>query len=79
METGMRVIRFLKRASSKGIPFKKNNHLNLLAYTNAYLIGDRDGRKIYITFVGANSVMWKGKKQKIIVLSSAEAKFRGIA
>lgn len=78
MEAGIRLIRYLKRTSGKGILFKKNNHLNLLAYTNAYLKGDRDGRKIHY-LCWSELVTWKSMKQKVIALSSAEAEFRGIA
>ena len=32
----------------------------------------------YFTFLGGNLVTWRSKKQKVVVLSSVEAKFRGI-
>nr|GEZ30356.1 retrovirus-related Pol polyprotein from transposon TNT 1-94 [Tanacetum cinerariifolium] len=32
----------------------------------------------YFTLVGGNLVTWRSKKQKVVALSSAEAKFRGI-
>ena len=35
MESVMRIIRYLERTSGRGILFKKNNHLDLLAYTVA--------------------------------------------
>ena len=78
----MRILRYLKGTSSRGILFRNNDHLDLLAYTGADWPGDRDDRRFtfgYFTLVGGNLVTWKIKKQKVIALSSAEAEFRGIA
>ena len=41
----MRILRYLKGTSSRGILFRKNGHLDLLGYTDAYWTGDRDDRK----------------------------------
>uniref|UniRef100_A0A803LQS3 Reverse transcriptase Ty1/copia-type domain-containing protein n=1 Tax=Chenopodium quinoa TaxID=63459 RepID=A0A803LQS3_CHEQI len=76
----MRILRYLKGTSSTGIYFDKNDHLDLIAYTDADWAGDRDGRKStsgYFTLVGGNLVTWRSKKQKVVALSSAEAEFRG--
>nr|GEX36259.1 putative RNA-directed DNA polymerase [Tanacetum cinerariifolium] len=51
--------------------------LDLLAET-----GDKGNRRStsgYFTVVGGNLVTWRSKKQKVVSLSSAEAKFLGIA
>ena len=72
----------MKGTSSKDILFRKNDHLDLLAYTDADWAGDRDDRKStsgYFTLVGGNLVTWKSKKQKVVALSTVEAEFRGIA
>uniref|UniRef100_A0A803MVP5 Reverse transcriptase Ty1/copia-type domain-containing protein n=1 Tax=Chenopodium quinoa TaxID=63459 RepID=A0A803MVP5_CHEQI len=45
--------------SSTGIYFDRNDHLDLIAYTDADWAGDRDGRKSssrYFTLVGGNLV-----------------------
>ena len=81
MTAVMRILRYLKGTSSTGIYFDKNDHLDLIAYTDADWAGDRDGRKStsgYFTLVGGNLVTWRSKKQKVVALSSAEAEFRGI-
>ena len=55
---------------------------DLVGYTDADWAGDRDNRKStsgYSTLVGGNLVTWKSKKQTVFALSSAEAKFKGIA
>uniref|UniRef100_A0A803KYB0 Reverse transcriptase Ty1/copia-type domain-containing protein n=1 Tax=Chenopodium quinoa TaxID=63459 RepID=A0A803KYB0_CHEQI len=79
MTAVMRILRYLKGTSSTGIYFDKNDHLDLIAYTDADWAGGRDGRKStsgYFTLVGGNLVTWRSKKQKVVALSSAEAEFR---
>ena len=82
MDVVMRILRHLKGTSSRGVFFRKNDHLHLMAYTDADWAGDRDSRKCtsgYFTLVGGNLVSWRSKKQKVVVLSSDELEFRGIA
>ena len=81
MAAVMRILRYLKGTSGRGIFYKKNGHLDLIAYTDTDWAGDRDDRRStsgYFTLIGGNLVTWKSKKQKVVALSSAEAKFRGI-
>ena len=78
MTAVMRILRYLKGTSNRGILFQKHGHLDHLVYTDADLTGDRDDRKStfgYFTLVGGNLVTWKRKKQKVMALSSAEAEF----
>ena len=59
MTAVMRILRYLKGTSSRGILLKKNDHLDLRAYTNADWAGDRDDRRStsgYFTLVGGNLV-----------------------
>ena len=82
MEAVVRILRYLKGTSDRGVFFGKNHHLDLVAYTDADWSGDRDSRKStsgYFTLVGGNLVTWRSKKQKVVALSSAEAEFRGVA
>ena len=82
MTAVIRIVRCLKGTSSIGIFYKKNDHLDLLAYKDTDWARDRDNRKstsAYFTLVGGNFVTWKSKKQKVVALSSAQAEFRGIA
>ena len=81
MTAVMRILRYLKGTSSTGIYFRKNDSLDIIAYTDADWAGDRDERKStsgYFTLVGGNLVTWRSKKQKAVAMSSAEAEFRGI-
>ena len=82
MDAVMRILRYLKGTNNRGVIFRKNDHFDLMAYTNADWAGDRDNRNStsrYFTLVGLNLVTWRSKKQKVVALSSVEAEFRDIA
>ena len=82
MEAVIRILRYLKGISSKGVFFERNGHLDLMTNTDANWAGDQDSRKStfgYFTLVGGNLVTWRSKKQKVVALSSVEAEFRGVA
>ena len=54
----VRILRYLKGTSTRDILFRKNDHLDLLAYTDANWTGDRDDRRStlgYFTLVGGKS------------------------
>jgi Reverse transcriptase (RNA-dependent DNA polymerase) len=81
LEAVMRIIRYLKGTPGKGIVFRKNSHLQVVAYSDADWAGcviDRRSTAGYFTFVGGNLVTWKSKKQNVVSLSSAESEFRGM-
>ena len=82
MDAVIRIMRYLKRTPGNGILFRRNEHLNIEAYTDADWAGNPNDRRStsgYFTLVGGNVVKWRSKKQKVVALSSAEAKFWGIA
>ncbi|RVW20357.1 hypothetical protein VitviT2T_022833 [Vitis vinifera] len=82
MSAVMQILRYLKSSPGKGLMFSKNDHLRVEGYTDADWAGnimDRKSTSGYFTFVGGNLVTWRSKKQKVVALSSAEAKFRGMA
>jgi hypothetical protein len=75
MEAALRVLRYLKSSPGRGILFSKNDHLNIIGYTNADWarnLTDRKSTSGYFTFVGGNLVTWKSKKQNLVALSSAK-------
>ncbi|WKA00244.1 hypothetical protein VitviT2T_018623 [Vitis vinifera] len=82
MNAVMRILRYLKNATGKGILFSKNvDHQSIEVYTDADWAGVVDDRRStsgYFTFVGGNLVTWKSKKQNVVARLSAEAKFRGM-
>lgn len=78
----VRILHYLKSFAGKWLTFSKNDHLNVDGYTDADWarnISDRKSTSWYFTFVGANLVTWRSKKQKVFALSSAEAEFWGMA
>ncbi|XP_059658496.1 uncharacterized mitochondrial protein AtMg00810-like [Cornus florida] len=73
-----RVLQYLKGTPGKCILFKRNGGLVLEAYTDADYAGsivDRRSTSGYCTFLGGNLVTWSSKKQNVVAMSSAEAKF----
>ncbi|CAO2836612.1 unnamed protein product [Amaranthus hypochondriacus] len=65
MEAVIRILRYLKGTSEKGVFFGRHGHLDLVAYTDADWAGDRDSRKStsgYFTLIGGNLVTWRSKK-----------------
>jgi hypothetical protein len=75
MEVALRVLRYLKSSPGRGILFSKNDHLNIIGYTDADWarnLTDRKSTSRYFTFVGGNLVTWKSKKQNVVALSSAK-------
>ena len=56
--------------------------MNVDGFTDADWVGNISDRKStsgYFTFVRGNLVTWRSKKQEVVALTSAEAKFRGMA
>ena len=45
MEEVMRILKYLKGTRDKGVFYKKNGHLNLIAYTDVDWAGDQDIRR----------------------------------
>ncbi|KAB2605294.1 hypothetical protein D8674_005011 [Pyrus ussuriensis x Pyrus communis] len=77
-----RILQYLKSSPGRGIMFSKNDHCRIEGYTDAdwaINVTDRRSTSGYFTFVGGNLVTWLSKKQKVVVLSSAEAEYRGMA
>lgn len=78
----IRILCYLKSSPGKGFMSSKNDHPNIEGYTVADWarnILDRKSTSGYFTFVGRNLVTWRSKKQKVVVLSSTEAEFQGMA
>ena len=83
MTVVMRILRYLKSASDKGILFTKNiDCQSVETYTDANwarAVDDRRSTSGHLTFVGGNPVTWRSKKHNIVARSSAETEFRGMA
>ena len=82
MNAMTQILRYLKGTSWKGIMFSKNEPLEITGYADVDWAGnifDKKSTSDYFTFVGGNLVTWRSKKQKVVALSSAKSKFRGMA
>ena len=78
MTAVMKILNYLKGTINRGILFRKNDHLDFVAYTDVDWVGDRNDRKStsgYFTLVGRNLVTWKSKKQKVVALSAEAENF----
>src|SRR5207237_3011378 len=82
MDVVYRILRYLKSCPGKGAWFKKNNHLNVEGYCDAYwasCLDDRRSTSGYCVFVGGNLVSWRSKKQAVVSRSTAEAEYRALS
>ena len=76
-----RILAYLESSPGKGILFSKHGHLDIGRYTDSNFAGSKSDRKStsgYVSFVGGNLVTWRSKKQSVVSLSSAEAKYRAL-
>ncbi|XP_050365524.1 uncharacterized mitochondrial protein AtMg00810-like [Argentina anserina] len=64
-----RILRYLKGSLSRGIAMQKNDHFQIVGYSDSDWAGnslDRTSTTRYCTFVGGNLVTWKSKKQSVV-------------
>lgn len=73
-----RILHYLKATPGRGILFKKNEGLNLEAYTDADIAGS-SSTSVYCTFLRGKLVTKRSKKQDVVERSSVEAEPRAIA
>jgi hypothetical protein len=66
---------------SYGIHYASDCALDLIGFTDSYLVGDSIDRKSmsrYTLSLGSSPICWSSKKQSTISLSSIEAKYRRV-
>ena len=62
--------------------FRKSEHLDITAYTDADWASDPDDRRSisgYCVYLGNNLVAWSSRKQGVVVRSTAESEYRAMA
>lgn len=67
MEAVVRIIRYLKGTSERGILFRKHDHLNVEVYIDTDWAGNPNDRRSisgYFALVGGNLVTWRSKNRK---------------
>ncbi|KAL0641591.1 hypothetical protein Bca4012_103035 [Brassica carinata] len=76
-----RILMYLNGSPDQGVWMGCNGSTEVVGYCDADWAGDRADRRSttgYCTFIGANLVTWKSKKQKVVSCSSAEAEYRAM-
>ena len=76
------MLSYIKKASGKGLVYRKNGYLRIEAYSDSGYAGDRGDRKStsgYCSYVGGNIVTWRSKKQNVVSRFSAESEYRSMA
>lgn len=81
MDAMYQVLRYLKRNPGRGLFFKKSVQ-NVEAYSDVDWAGshiERLSTSGYCTYLWVNLLMWRSKKQSVVVKSSREAEHRALA
>ena len=78
MAAAKRVLRYIKGTSDFGLVYKSDKECRLMGYYDSDYVEDLDDRKStsgYIFLYGSKPIAWNCSKQKVIALSSCEAKY----
>ncbi|KAH9288873.1 hypothetical protein KI387_032990 [Taxus chinensis] len=78
LQAAKRVLRYLKGTVDLGVFYRKEGNGELMAYTDNDYAGDVDDGKStsgYVFLLSEGVVSWSSKKQRVVSLSTTEAKF----
>eukprot|EP00253_Pinus_taeda_P025197 PITA_25197 len=73
-----RILRYVKGTKRFGISYIASECSDLIGYTDSNWVGSVDDRKStsgYVFHMGSGAISWASKKQPIVALSTAEAKY----
>ena len=82
MEVVNKILRYLKITLGRGLLYKKNDNRDVEVFSDADWAGDvldRLSTSGYCSYVWGNLVMWRSKKQPIVLRSNAKLEFRVLA
>eukprot|EP00253_Pinus_taeda_P009922 PITA_09922 len=77
-QAAKRILRYVKGSKRFGILYNVSEHSDLVGYTVSDWAGSVDDRKNtsgYVFHMGSGAISWASKKQSIVALSTAEAKY----
>ncbi|KAL1197978.1 Retrovirus-related Pol polyprotein from transposon RE2 [Cardamine amara subsp. amara] len=77
-----RVLRYLAGTANKGIFLRRDNKLNLHAFSDADWARNKDdytSTSAHIVFLGQHPVSWSSKKLKGVARSSTKVEYRSVA
>jgi hypothetical protein len=75
LRAGKRIMRYLVYPPRFGLWYPKRSTFDLIGYSDADYAGCKIDRKSTYQFLGRSLVSWASKKQNLVALSTAEAKF----
>nr|XP_016458245.1 PREDICTED: uncharacterized mitochondrial protein AtMg00810-like [Nicotiana tabacum] len=82
MQAAIHVLRYLRGTSDYGIFFNSSPDLSLRVFCDSDWASCADSRRSdsgFCVFLSGSLISWKSKKQSVISLSSAEAKYRAMS
>lgn len=71
-------MRYLQRTKEYILVFRRVNNLEIVGYTDSDLVGCVDDRKFtygYIFMLAGGAILWKSKKQTLVVSSTMQVEF----
>ena len=75
------ILCYLKEAPEREILYKKHGHIKIECFLDTDWAGSKEDMRStsgYCVFFGGNLILWKSKKQSVVLWSSAESEYRAM-